>query len=110
MLTNEEKQYLYKFISACIGEDLTIKQYVPLFNDNTVEVVEQMVNENIKCNARMKDLLTGLIGGAAYFTKGWLKRLLKTAKKELSDMQLNGMGCIAFVKSRWKSAILLSGV
>lgn len=110
MLSSEDKQNLYKFIAACIGDDHSIKQYQPLFNDHTIAVVEEMVNENIKCNARMKELLKGLIGGAAHLTKGWLKKLLKTAKKELAEIQLNGLGCLVIVKSRWKSAIMVSTI
>ena len=110
MLSSEEKEYLYQIISAIIGEDFSIKSYVLYFNDETVVVVEKMAEENFKCNANMKELIKGLLGGSAHLTKGWLKKLLKSAKKKISKEELKGYGCLARTKAVWKTAIIGSTI
>lgn len=110
MLTSAEKDYLYEVISAVIGEDNSIKVYKASFNESTISVVEEMVEANFQCNANMKELIKGLLGGSARLSKGWLKKLLKGTKKKLSKTQLKGYGCLASVKSRWKTAIISSTI
>lgn len=110
MLTSAEKDYLYDFISAVIGEDHSIKAYKTSFNESTILVVEEMVEANFLCNANMKELITGLLGGSAHLSKGWLKKLIKGTKKKVSKSQLKGYGCLASVKSRWKTAIISSAI
>ena len=58
MLSVEEKERLYGFIVAVIGEDSSIKAYQSSFNERTVEVVEGMIERNKTCNANMKKLVT----------------------------------------------------
>jgi hypothetical protein len=106
MLTSGEKDYLYEIISSVIGEDHSIKGYRSSFNESTISVVEEMVEANFQCNANMKELIKGLLGGSSRLSKGWLKKLLKGTKKKLSKTQLKGYGCLASVKSRWKTAII----
>lgn len=110
MLSREEKEYLYQIISAVIGEDASIKAYAISFNENTVLVVEEMVEENFRCNANMKQLVCGLLGSATQLMKGWLNKLLKGTKKKLSKSELKGYGCLVAVKAKWKNAIILSVV
>lgn len=110
MLNPEEKQYLYDIISAVIGEDHSIKVYQPGFNERTIEIVEDMVEQNFQCNANMKELIKGLLGGAGRLSKGWLKKLIKGAKKRVSKSELKGYSCLASVKSKWKSAIIISAI
>lgn len=110
MLTSAEKDYLYDIISAVIGEDHSIKAYKTGFSESTISVVEEMVEANFQCNASMKELIKGLMGGSARLSKGWLKKLLKGAKKKLSKSELKGYGCLASVKARWKTAIISSAI
>lgn len=110
MLSADEQDKLYMLITSIIGEDQTIKNHKPIFNEATIEVVEDMVEANIQCNTNMRQLITELVGGASNMTKGWLKKLLKTTKKSLSRIQLHGYGCLAATKARWKSAILVSTI
>lgn len=110
MLTSAEKDYLYEVISAIIGEGSSIKAYKTSFNESTISVVEEMVEANFQCNANMKELIKGILGGSAHLTKGWLKTLIKGTKKKLSKSQLKGYGCLASVKSRWKTAIISSTI
>ena len=42
-MTPKEKDTLYIIISSAIGEDPTVKLYVRHFNEQTVEVVEEMI-------------------------------------------------------------------
>ncbi len=110
MLSNEEKDYLYDIISAVIGEDHSIKVYKIGFNETTIDVVEKMVEQNFQCNSNMKELIKGLLGGASILSKGWLKKMLKVGKKEVSKTELKGYGCLVSVKSKWKSAIINSTI
>ncbi len=110
MLSVSEKEYLYEIISAVIGEDSTIKKCRYSFNDSTVEVVEKMIDANSKCNAAMKELLLDLMLAGSFATKGWLKKVLKKARKKLKKEELRGYGCLASVKSRWKTAIITSTI
>lgn len=108
MLTSTEKDFLYEIISAVIGEDSSIKAYKIGFNESTISIVEDMVEANFQCNANMKELIKGLLGGASHLSKGWLKKLIKGTKKSISKNQLKGYGCLASVKARWKTAIISS--
>jgi hypothetical protein len=108
MLQNHEKDRLYTIITAVLGEDNSIKAYKNGFNSHTVEIVEEMINANTKCNANLKRLLSDLLGISGAFVKGWLRKTLSTAKRNLTLTDLNGYGCLVSVKSRWKTAIINS--
>lgn len=110
MLSNQEKEYLYQIIASIVGEDQSIKSYTLYFNDETVVVVEKMAEENFKCNANMKELIKGLLGGAAHLSRGWLKKLLKNTKKQLSKSELKGYGCLVQSKATWKTAIVATTI
>lgn len=110
MLSADEQDKLYMLIASIIGEDQTIKNHKSIFNEATIDVVEDMVEANIQCNTNMRQLITELVGGASGITKGWLKKLLKTTKNSLSRIQFNGYACLAATKARWKSAILISTI
>ncbi len=110
MLSTSEKNYLYEVISALIGEDHSIKAYRGSFNESTVSVVEDMVAANSQCNANMKELVTELLGAGARLSKGWLKKALKSSKKRISKSTFRGYGCLASVKSRWKTAIVNTAI
>jgi hypothetical protein len=108
MLSNAEKDKLYEIISAILGEDYSIKAYKSGFNESTIGVVEKMVEANFQCNANMRELITELLGGVSILTKGWLRKLLKAGEKVISKSELNGYGCLASTKARWKTAIISS--
>lgn len=110
MLTYKEKQRLYGVISIAIGEDPFIKTRTGLFNEKTLEVVEKMFAESKRCNENMKNLVTDLLGGSATLAKGWLKKFLRSTKKIVSKSELRGYGCLASVKSRWRTAIISSTI
>ena len=110
MLKSHEKDRLHDIIVAMIGEDSSIKAYKSGFNENTVAVVEEMINANVKCNANMKQLISDLLGASGTFAKGWLQKALAAAKQNLSISELKGYGCLVAVKSRWKTAIINSTI
>jgi hypothetical protein len=112
MLTIEEQDALYFLLSKTIGEDFAVEAAKPRFNDRTVAVVEEIMNEAATCNQSMKELLIGLIGGAAMLGKGWLKRTLKEAARTLKNkkVELDGYACRVVVKSHWKRAVILSTI
>ena len=110
MLSHNEKEYLYEIIIAVIGEDRAIKAYKSGFNEKTVSIVEEMIEANSICNKNMKELVKDLLGVSTFFTRGWLKKLLKTSTKKISKTELRGYGCLASVKSRWKTAIISSTI
>lgn len=110
MLKPSEQDALYRLISAILGEDTSIKVRKSQFNESTVRVVEEMIAANEKCNENMKTLVRNLVGGAAALSRGWLRKLLKTSKKSLNNVELQGAGCMVSVKSRWKTKIIRSAI
>lgn len=65
MLTTAEKNDLYAIIVASLGEDAAIRANTGGFNELTVEVVEQALTEQAKCNQSMKQLVIGLLNGSS---------------------------------------------
>ena len=110
MLTILEKENLYNLIVSIIGEDATIKLYKQNFNENTVDVVEDMLSADSKCNQNMRKLILDLSKSGGLVAKGWLRKLLKFNKKVLKEIDLKGYGCQVSVKSRWKTAIINSAI
>lgn len=108
MLSVEDKNDLYTVIVAIVGEDRSLLAYKPGFNSNTVEVVEDLISEAIKCNSNLRELVTDLLGGTRILVKGWLRRSLNESAKRVRKMNLRGQGCMVSIKSRWKSVIILS--
>jgi len=110
MLTLNEKEHLYQIITSVIGDDSSIRAYKNSFTESTVDVVEKMIEADIKCNASMKELLSNLLLAGQTGAKGWLKKILKTQSKHLKKNDIKGAGCLVSVKSRWKKAIIMSAI
>lgn len=110
MLTANEKDYLLEMIFAVIGEDQAVRNYKSGFNEETVAVVEQMIEANTSCNENMRKLAKDLLGGSTTLAKGWLKKVLKSAKKRVSASELHGYGCLVSTKSRWKTRIISTAI
>jgi|TARA_R110002072_G_scaffold111564_3_gene239731 urease gamma subunit len=94
MLTRQEKDDLMTIINI-LFDDNQLRGLKHNFNERTAEVVEQAMEELVKCNASMKELVTGLTMGISVFTRGWLKQSLDRIARALRDKQLqfDGMGC-----------------
>lgn len=94
MLTREEKDDLATVISI-LFDDNELRTLKHSFNERTLNTVELAMEELVKCNARMKELVTGLTMGISVFTRGWLKQSLDKIAKALRDRQLefDGMAC-----------------
>jgi hypothetical protein len=108
MLTTEEKNDLYAIIVASLGEDSSIRAAKNGFNELTVELVEQALIEQAKCNQSMKNLVRGLLNGSSFLVKGWLRRNIQRFAKTLNDekIRFNGYGCVAQTKATWKTSII----
>ena len=109
-LTHEEKDELYGVIEIMFGYDSQLESLKPNYTEETVEVVETALEALIKCNDNMKELVVGLLGGARYLAKGWLKKILGNLKKRLDSekIKFNGIGCRNVSLYNWKSAIVIS--
>ncbi|GGY76278.1 hypothetical protein [Marinobacter zhanjiangensis] len=110
MLSANEKDYLLEMIFAVIGEDQAVRNYKSGFNEETVAVVEQMIEANASCNENMRKLAKDLLGGSGTLAKGWLKKVLKSTKKKVSASELRGYGCLVSTKSRWKTRIISTAI
>lgn len=110
MLSAQEQADLYMVYAAVLGDDPEVRGAQPSFNEKTANLIEEAVVEATKCNARMKSLVIGLLGGTSIFAKGWLRKGLRKFAKALKDegVKLNGAGCILVTKSKWKSPIIAS--
>lgn len=109
MLTMQEKNDLMTVINI-LFKDNQLQALKHDFNDRTVEVVEKAMEELVKCNARMKELVTGLTLGISIFTRGWLKRSLDKVAQGLRDRRLkfDGMACRHQVAAIYQREIYLS--
>lgn len=105
-LTRQEQEELYLIISTVLGEDQSIRNYTYHFNDQTIEIVEEVVTTNAACNQHMKALVTDLLGAGSTMSKGWLKRLLKSSRQRIKQSTLHGYGCMVSAKRNWKTAII----
>jgi len=110
MLSNREKERLYRVIVSVIGEDASIKNVTKSFNMKTVASVETMVATSNQCNENMESLVSGLLTPAAFRGTGWLLKILKLANVVIPKRNLKGLGCTVMVKARWKSYILASTI
>ena len=96
-------------IEIIYGYDSQIKNYKSSFNNATVLVVEEALAALTQCNEDMKALVVDLVGGARTLAKGWLKKVLKETKRQLSreKVKFNGLACRSVSAANWKSAIFL---
>jgi hypothetical protein len=110
MLSAKEQADLYMVYAAVLGDDSDVKDAQNGFNEETATLIESAVVEATKCNANMKSLVLGLLGGTSMFAKGWLRKGLKKFTKALKDdgVKINGAGCIFGTKSKWKGPIISS--
>lgn len=107
MLTAAEKDSLYQLIRIGVGDNATIKAYRTQFNLQTVAVVETMLSELAKCNDSIKSLMQDLAGGGKTVAKGWLKKALGQAHKQIKKSdQWNVAACRNTVASKWTTAIV----
>ncbi|SOB77086.1 hypothetical protein SAMN04488490_2848 [Marinobacter sp. LV10R510-11A] len=94
MLSRTEKEDLLAVIDI-LFDDNQLRRLKSNFNEDTAYIVEQAIEELIKCNASMKELVTGLVAGASILTGGWLRQSLDKIAQALRDKQLqfDGMAC-----------------
>lgn len=111
MLTRQEKDDLMTVINI-LFDDNQLRGLKHNFNERTAEVVEQAMEELVKCNANMKELVTGLTMGISVFTRGWFKQSLDKIAQALRDRQLqfDGMGCRNQVTANFRMEIYRSAL
>jgi|SRR5690606_10882964 len=108
MLSEQQKNELYRLIVVFIGDDPSISGSRPGFNSATVAVVERMIEANMECNQSVKELASRLVSGGKTLSRGWLKHVLGGAQAVIDAAELRGYGCRVFAKARWKTEILHS--
>ncbi len=111
ILTTSEKDQLMDILRVIFrGQHSRFESVKHGFNNRTVNLVEEALNELIECNQGMKDLVTSLTGGASKIAKGWLKRVLRSFSQRLKDnrIQLDGLGCQVTTARNYGTAIYLS--
>lgn len=109
MLSAAEKENLYLIIEAVLGVDAALRDAKSSYGEQTVEIVEQMVEANATCNANMKELVQDLLSGGRVMAKGWLRRAISQTRSHVKHSgSFRGYGCQVTTKSRWKTAILTS--
>lgn len=108
-LTIKERNGLYTIIVSVIGEDVSIKQRKAYFNEQTIRVVQDMVQANKGCNEAMKELVTSLITAGRLPARKWLRRALGRINDliKASD-DFKGFGCKVSVKIKWKNPIIMT--
>lgn len=109
MLSRMEKEDLLTVINI-LFDDNQLRRLKSNFNEDTADIVEQAIEELVKCNASMKELVTGLVAGASILTGGWLRQSLNKIAQALRDKQLqfDGMACRNQVAANFLQQIYLS--
>jgi hypothetical protein len=102
MLTQQEKNDLYEILTHTFGNDPKLRSSKDDFNEQTIEIAEQAIIEDIKCNNRMKELVSGLLQGSSYLIRGWLRKSMRKFVKDLRDENISfkGYACMVGTKSR----------
>lgn len=108
-LTQKEKNGLYTIIVNVIGEDASIAQRKPYFNEQTIHIVQDMIEGNKDCNKIMKELVTNLLTVGRLPAKKWLRKALGRINDliKASD-DFKGFGCKVSVKAKWKNPIIMT--
>ena len=106
ILSDQEKDALYRVIAITIGDVPRIKAVKHRFDSVTVDVVEEMVHAAMECNAQVRTIFVEIAATGGVLTKGWLKRTLKTSSYILEKTQLRGFACQSNIRSAWGNLIL----
>jgi|SRR5690554_232352 len=109
MLTRQEKNDLATIVDILFNDN-QLRSLKYSFSERTVDVVEQAMEELVKCNASMKELVMGLVSGASVVARGWLRQSLDKIAQALSDKQLqfDGVACRNQVAANFRQEIYLS--
>ena len=109
-LSDSEKEDLLKIIEVLFGHDSEISRLKDSFSVRTVEAVEEALETLVRCNANMRSLVLGLVGGASLFVRGWLRQILSKLRSELESKRINfdGLACRVVMAYNWRSAIIIS--
>lgn len=109
-LSNSEKEDLLIIIEVLFGHDSEIARLKDSFNVRTIEAVEEALETLVRCNANMRSLVVGLIGGAGLFVRGWLRQILSKLRSELESKRIkfDGLACKVVMAYNWRSAIIIS--
>lgn len=106
-LTIEERRNLRALLVVVLPEDeglWTSSEH--LLSDDTLEKTERFLAQCTACTKRMQKLFLDLAGG---LTRGWLRRVLREASKEVakeSSFWTGNVPCYVTAKSRWRSDIV----
>lgn len=109
-LSNSEKEDLLEIVEVLFGHDSEIARSKDSFNERTVAAVEDALESLVRCNANMRSLVVGLIGGAGLLARGWLREILSKLRRELESKRIkfDGLACRVVMAYNWKSAIIIS--
>jgi tagatose-1,6-bisphosphate aldolase len=109
MLSRQEREDLVVVVDILFN-DSRLHSLKNSFNENTADVVEQAMEELVKCNTSMKELVAGLVAGTTVFARGWLRKSLDKIAQALRDKQLqfDGMACRNQVAANFRQEIYLS--
>jgi hypothetical protein len=81
-LSSDDRKDFLIILDIVYQGKVDFSRQTQFFSDQTVLVVEELLQDLIECNAYLKSLVTDLVGGASYFAKGWLRKSLKTLSKK----------------------------
>ncbi len=109
MLTRQEKNDLVTIVDILFNDN-QLRSLKYSFSERTVDVIEQAMEELVKCNASMKEPVMGLVSGASVIGRSWLRQSLDKIAQALRDKQLqfDGMACRNQVAANFRQEIYLS--
>lgn len=107
-MTPEEKQSLLEIIEFILGHDPSISQLKDNFGEETVIVVETILEELEKCNSSFRELLADLVSAGRLRTKGWLRRIIGAVAREIKRSSMRFYICSVNIKIRYKSSLINS--
>lgn len=106
-LSTEERRDLRDLLNIVLPEDSnTWTSQESDLNEQTLAHTEQFLVESTRCTQRMHKLLLDLAGS---FTRGWLRRVLRSLSKAAAKESAYWRGnaaCYVAAKSRYRSTIV----
>lgn len=110
-LTSDEQDALLTIFQILYGTDEIFQKYKHSFNEKTLEVAEDALQQLQRCNNQLYDLISGLLGVRAVMAKkGWLRDILKEVATALADEKnrYDLAGCRNAVAIMYRSKIITS--
>jgi len=108
LLLPEEQESLLTILRVIYGNDAQFIKNKNYFNEQTLLVTEEALQQLRLCNNQLSTLFSRLLGAGALYAKGWLREILKEVATSMSENNeiFNYIACRNVVAASYKMKIL----